>query len=222
MMSDMGHPPRHALPARPVRAAAVVAARVGAWVGVAVLAGGCSTAGAPEDDGTPDAESAALRVETVSGAERLDEQTRTELEGAVGDVLSDYVVEAFLGPFPREEFVQSFGSFTSQAARTAARDIDRLTAASAADATAVRATRLDARLSFLTRSGTAYAGTAAVDFAFEATMDDGSTRELVLDGRIMMEAESDTWRIFGYDVSFDDGVGTDAEAESAAEPEVGR
>lgn len=212
MMSGMGHPPRHARPVRRARVAAVVAA----WVGAAVLVAGCSTGGDADDDRTPEVESAALRVETVSGAERLDEQTRTELEGAVGDVLSDYVVEAFLGPFPREEFVQAFGSFTSQAARTAARDIDRLTAASAADATAVRATRLDARLSFLTRSGTAYAGTAAVDFAFEATMADGSTRQLVLDGRILLEADADSWRIFGYDVAFDDGVAADAEAESAA------
>ena len=217
MMNDRGRPPRHARPARPLRAAAAVAA----WVAMAALVAGCSMGGEP-DDRTPEAESAALRVETVSGAERLDEQTRTELEGAVGDVLSDYVVEAFLGPFPREEFVQAFGAVTSQAARTAARDIDRLTAASAADATAVRATRLDARLSFLPHAGTAYAGTAAVDFAFEATMADGSTRQLVLDGRILLEAEADTWRIFGYDVAFDDGVGVDSEAESAAAPEVGR
>jgi hypothetical protein len=91
------------------------------------------------------------------------------------------------------------------------------TAATAADATGVRATRLDARISFLTRTGTVYAGTAAVDFAFEATMEDGSTRQLVLDGRIMLDTVEGTWRIFGYDVAFDDGVAVDAESSTGSE-----
>lgn len=58
-----------------------------------------------------------------------------------------------------------------------------------------------------------YAGSAAVRFAFEATMADGSTRPLVLDGRILLEADGDTWRIFGYDLDFDDGVPVDAGTE---------
>ena len=153
-------------------------------------------------------------MQTVSGAERLDEQTRTKVEGAVGEVLSDYVVEAFLGEFPRQEFVRSFESFTSGAARDAARDIDLLTAATVSDATAVRATDLGARLSFLTQGGDVHGGTAKVHFALEATMEDGSTRPLVLDGRFLLDADEETWSIFGYDVRFDDGDRTDAEAES--------
>ena len=78
----------------------------------------------PTTSRRPTAESAALRVQTVTGAERLDQQTRTEVEGAVGDVLSDYVVAAFLGEFPRQEFVRAFEPFTSVAARKATRDID--------------------------------------------------------------------------------------------------
>lgn len=214
MMNRMGLPRRHA--PRPARAGVRAGVAVALAGGVAVLAAGCSSV-APPDEETPDDESAALRVETVAGAERLDEETRAELEGAVGDVLSDYVFEAFLGDFPREEFVPAFEDFTGDAARDAARDIDDLTARSVAEATAVRATRLDARLSFLTRAGTVYAGTAAVDFAFEATMDDGSARELSLDGRIMLDAESGEWRIFGYDVRFDDGVAVDAATEPGAE-----
>ena len=198
MMNAMGHPRR----------------RAGILVAVAALAAGCSTGKPPEDDGTPSAESAALRVQTVSGAERLDEQTRTEIEGEVGDVLSDYVFEAFLGDYPRDEFVQSFEAFTSEAARKAAGDIDDLTAATAADATAVRATELDARLSFLTRAGEVYAGSATVHFAFEATFEDGSTRPLVLDGRIMLDDDGDAWRIFGYDVALDDGIAVDAQTAS--------
>jgi hypothetical protein len=189
-------------------------ARVGVAVAAAALAVGCSDNSPPDDERDPTPESAALRVQTVSGAERLDEQTRTEVEGAVGDVLSDYVVAAFLGEFPRQEFVQAFEPFTSVAARKATRDIDWLTAASARDATAVRATDLEARLSFLTGEGEVLGGTAAVHFAFDATMEDGTTRQLVLDGRFMLEADDDgTWSIFGYDVRFDDGDETSAEAE---------
>ena len=51
--------------------------------------------------------------------------------------------------------------------------------------------------------------------AFDATMEDGTTRPLVLDGRFMLEADDDgTWSVFGYDVTFDDGDETSAEAES--------
>ena len=174
----------------------------------------CSTGAPPEDTDTPTTESAALRVETVSGADELDERTRTEIEGAVGDVLSAYVVKAFLGDFPRQEFISSFEDFTSGAARSAAEDIGRLTAASVRDATDVRATELDARLSFLTEASDVHGGTAAVHFAFEATMEDGTRRPLVLDGRLMLDAQRGTWSIFGYDVTFDDGDSVDAESSS--------
>ena len=203
MMIAMGSPRRRA--GWTVRAGVVV---------LAALAAGCSTGSPPDDEPSPTAESAALRVQTVTGAERLDQQTRTEVEGAVGDVLSDYVVAAFLGEFPRQEFVQAFEPFTSVAARKATRDIDMLTAATARDATAVRATDLDARLSFLTQAGDVLGGTAEVHFAFDATMEDGTTRPLVLDGRFMLVADDDSWSIFGYDVRFDDGEETPAEAES--------
>lgn len=206
MMSGMGHTRRVGW-----------TARVGVAVAVAALVAGCSTGDRPDDDRTPTAESAALRVQTVTGAERLDEATRTEIEQAVGDVLSDYVVEAFLGDFPRQEFVRAFESFTSVAARKATRDIDLLTAATVRDATAVRATELDARLSFLDRAGVVHGGTAAVHFTFEATMEDGSTRPLALDGRFLLEAVAeDEWSIFGYDVTFDDGDQSPAEAESGS------
>lgn len=201
MMMDMGHLGHRAGGAHLRRACGAVAS--------AVLVAGCST-GAPPHDAPTRPASAALRVETVAGADQLDERTRTELEGAVGDVLSTYVVEAFLGDFPRQEFVRSFESFTSGAARSAAGDIDQLTAARVGDATAVRATDLEARLSFLTQSGTVHGGTAKVHFAFEATMEDGSTRPVVLDGRFLLDAERGTWSIFGYDVALDDGADLDA------------
>jgi hypothetical protein len=203
MMNRMGMPRLRA-----AGAAAVVA------VAVAWLATACSAGDPPQETDTPD--QAALRVRTVAGADRLDERTRADVEGAVGDVLSAYVVEAFLGEYPREEFVRSFESFTSEAARDAAGDIDRLTAAAVPDATAVRATDLDARLSFLTQGRTVHGGTATVHFAFEATREDGSTQPLTLDGRFMMEAEDGTWSVFGYDVRFNDGDGRPVEVESGS------
>lgn len=204
MMKHMGHPR--------CRAGRAIWRTTGGAVVVMALVSGCSTGSPPDSDPPPDAESAALRVETVSGADRLDETTRAELEGAVGDVLSTYVVAAFLDDFPRQDFVRSFESFTSGVARTAVRDIDQLTAVRVQDATAVRATDLEARLSFLTQGRTVHGGTATVHFAFEATMEDGTTRPLVLDGRFMLDVEEDTWSIFGYDVALDDGAPLDAES----------
>jgi hypothetical protein len=184
-------------------------------VAVTVLAAtGCSPDGPPDEPDPPQTQSVALRVEAVTGADRLDEGTRTEVESEVGEVLSDYVVEAFLGEFPREEFVRAFESFTSEAAREAAGDIDLLTAAGVPDATAMRATELDTRLSFLTQGRTVHGTTATVHFTFEATMEDGSTRPITLDGRFLLVAEPDGWSVFGYDVRFDDGAGVTAEAES--------
>ena len=204
MMKHMGHPR--------CRGGRAIWRTAGGAVAVMALVSGCSTGSPPDSDPPPDAESAALRVETVSGADRLDETTRAELEGAVGDVLSTYVVAAFLDDFPRQDFVRSFESFTSGVARTAVRDIDQLTAVRVQDATAVRATDLEARLSFLTQGRTVHGGTATVHFAFEATMEDGTTRPLVLDGRFMLDVEEDTWSIFGYDVALDDGAPLDAES----------
>jgi hypothetical protein len=186
--------------------------RPAALAALALLAAGCSAT--PPDDPEQSPESAALRVETVSGTDGLDEQTVTALEGEVGDVLSGYVVEAFLGKHPREEFVSAFDAFTSRAARAAAADFEVLSAARVPDATAVRATELDARLSFLTRDGEVHGGTAAVHFAFEATLGDGTTQPLTLDGRFLLDADRGTWSVFGYDVRLDDGSGVDAEATS--------
>jgi len=203
MMTDMGHPRRSA-------GRAVL--RTGAVATLMLWSTACSTGTITDDEDPPPAKSAALRVQTVGGADQLDERTRAQLEGEVGDVISGYVVEAFLLDFPRQEFVRAFESFTSRAASSAAVDIDQLTAASVRDATDVRATELDARLSFLTRSGDVHGGTAAVHFAFEATMEDGTTRPLVLDGRFLLDAERGTWSIFGYDVALDNGDVVDAES----------
>jgi hypothetical protein len=182
---------------------------VASFVAVALL-GGCTGSTPPGPTESPEPR-AALSVETVSGAGELDQETRTRLETEVGAVLSGYVVEAFLGDFPREDFVQAFGSFTSGAAQQAAGDIDQLTAARVQDATAVTANRLDARLSFLVAPRDVVGATAALDLGFDATMPDGSTRPLSLTGRFLLEETDGEWVVYGYDVALDDGSGVAAE-----------
>ncbi|KRF07624.1 hypothetical protein ASG88_01995 [Nocardioides sp. Soil777] len=193
----MGHPRR--------RAACVVST-----VLAASLLAGCSPSTTPDPPSPPQPQTA-LAVETVSGAGDLTQETRTELETEVGGVLSDYVVEAFLGDFPREDFVQAFGSFTSGAARRAAGDIEQLTAARVQDATAVTATGLEARLSFLVAARDVVGATAALDLAFDATMPDGTTRPLSLQGRFLLERTDGDWVVYGYDVALDDGSAVAAE-----------
>lgn len=177
------------------------------------LVAACTDGNTPQGtpSGSSGSPSVALSVETVSGAEDIDDSARTAMETAIGDVLSGYVSRAFLGDFPRREFVPAFESFTSGAARHAAEDIDRLTASPVQDATAMRATRLDARLSFLVLDGQEVGATAAVHFAFEATMEDGTTRPVTLRGRFMLEEEARKWSVFGYDVALDDGASVAAE-----------
>ena len=75
-----------------------------------------------------EAEPAALDVRVVTCAGRLGDDARAEIEAGIGDALSAYVVKAFLGDYPRDDFVRAFDGFTSGAAEHAAEDIDLLTA----------------------------------------------------------------------------------------------
>jgi hypothetical protein len=217
MMSDMGqHPVRRM--GRAQRPGSALGPRAGpvhlAALAASLVLTGCSAGAGSDGSDTPDPESAALRVLAVTGADALDAASRAELEREVGDVLTQYVAAAFLGDFPREEFVEAFEPFTGRAAQDAAGDIRVLTAISAQDAVDVRATGLDARLSFLTRGRTVHGGTATVRFTFEATMVGGSTRDLSFEGRLLLDAENDAWSVFGYDVTLDNGVSEQAQTES--------
>ena len=75
-----GHDERHGPPTTPRGVAPRASAS--AVAPAAALAAGCSTGSPPDDEPTPTAESAALRVQTVSGAERLDEQHPHRSRGA--------------------------------------------------------------------------------------------------------------------------------------------
>jgi hypothetical protein len=125
-------------------------------------------------------------------------------------VLSKYVVDGFLGDYPREDFVQSFDAFTAGAARGAARDIDLLTAARFSGSDGVKATRLVAKISCLTVDGEVLGATAHVDFAFEATQGKAAPVPISLRGRFMLDKDAGEWSIFGYDVNRDDAERADS------------
>jgi len=156
----------------------------------------------------------ALSVQTVRGAGSLDEKAQADAETEVGDVLSHYVVEGFLGDYPREKFVGAFDAFTGRAAVSATRDIDLLTANRYREASSVGSTRLDARLSFLVDGQDVVGASAAVRLEFEAEQPDGAVTPFTLTGRLLLEEDQGTWSIFGYDVARDDAEPVDAEASS--------
>jgi len=176
------------------------------WLSVAAtvaMLAGC-TADPPEstDDGP---EPAALEVRVVSCSGRADDDTRAAIEAGIGDTLSTYVVGAFLGDYPRDDFVRSFDVFTSGAARLATEDIDLLTASRFSEAEQVTATSLRARISCLVDGDDVVGASARVMFDFEAREKGAEApRPFSLRGRLLLSRESSTWSVFGYDVSRDD------------------
>jgi hypothetical protein len=177
---------------------------------VCVALGGCTAEPSGPPESQPSSESAALRVRTaVHGDSNLTPAARAEAEGAVGDVLSGYVVRAFLGDYPREDFARAFESFTGNLVQEASGDLDQLTANRFREAEAVRATRLGADLSFLVQDSDIIGATASVRFAFEATVD-GKERPLSLRGRLMLVEDDGDWSVFGYDVRTDTGDAVEA------------
>lgn len=176
---------------------------------VSVALGGCTSEPPEPPDSQAPSESVALRVRTVHGATNLTPGARADAEGAVGDVLSGYVVRAFLGDYPREDFARAFESFTGNLVREASADLDQLTGNRFREAEAVRATKLGADLSFLVQDSDIIGATASVRFAFEATVD-GEERPLSLRGRLMLVEDDGAWSVFGYDVRTDTGDAVEA------------
>ena len=177
---------------------------------VLVLTGCPSSTDEPEDPAEPTDTQAALQLDLAGSAETLSREARDELQRQVGDVLSTYVVAAFLGDYPRDDFVDSLAAFTSGAAAKAARDLDLLTARRYGEAEAVTAERLRARLSVFVADDEAAGATARVrfDFAVREGSDagDGSddTATFRMTGRLSLVPEGDEWRIFAYDVARQD------------------
>lgn len=175
------------------------------------LAACTSGSSEPSDGQSPS--TAALRVTTVPQP-GLDEGARARLESEVSDVLARYVQAAFLGDYPRGDFVQSFEDFTSGAAQQAVGDIDVLTADRFATASSVRATALGTRLSFLLVKGEAVGATAWIEFAFDVD-DQGTPTTVTLEGRLMLDRRDNRWSVFAYDVSRDDSDALPAEVSTS-------
>lgn len=174
---------------------------------LALVLAGCTSPAPPPPEPSASGEQVALRVATApGGARQLTSAERTELEGAVGEVLTRYLVSGFLGDYPRERFVDSFDDFTGRAAELAAQNLSVLTATRVRKATAVRARALDAELYFGVADGDVFGATAHIDFALEATMPDGSTQDVTLKGRLMLIKQDGAWSVFGFDLAGDDGA----------------
>jgi hypothetical protein len=188
---------------------------VAVTVAVSTLVAPLLTACTDDDpeNSPPSAQPLALHVETGRGAGTLSDRARTTVETEVGDVLSSYVVSGFLGEYPRDDLVRAFDDFTAGASREAAKDVDLLTGARFQDASAIRATRLDARLSVLVLDRDVVGATAAVRFGFEADVD-GEAQPFTLRGRFLLKDDAGTWTVFGYDVQRDDGGSAQAEVSS--------
>lgn len=192
---------------------AMARCRAGLALGVALVMAGCTSQSPPPPEPSQSSEQVALRVTTApGGARQLTSAERTDLEAAIGEVLSEYVASAFLGDFPRERFLDSFGSFTSGAAELAAQDLEVLTASRVGSATSVEPTALDAELFIGVDDGEVFGATAYVDFTFDAALD-GTTQQVTLAGRLMLVEQEGTWSVFAFNVAGDDGAPT-GEAES--------
>jgi hypothetical protein len=150
----------------------------------------------PPDDRT---DHVALELSIGPGAGELSTQARDELQNDVGAVLTTYVADAFLGDYPRDDFVDGLDTFTSGVADEAAADLDLVTGAGfGKDVQGVTATRLSATISSFVPKGDVVGVTALVDLAFDVEAADGTTGERTRRGRLMLMPEDGEWKIFGY------------------------
>jgi len=171
-------------------------------VAVAVVVVGLAACTDDTEEPPPDqhADHVALELSLGPGASELSTQARDELQNDVGAVLSTYVVDAFLGDYPRNDFVDALDTFTSGVAARAAADLELLTGAGfGSSAEEVAATRLSATISSLAPKGQVVGVTAVVDFAFDVEAD-GKTHETTRQGRLMLMPVDGEWKIFGYDL----------------------
>ncbi len=149
----------------------------------------------PPSDGP---ESVALELSLGPGADGLTTEARDDLQNDVGAVLTTYVVEGFLGDYPRDDFVErrwtrSPAASPARPPGTSSRSPER------GSRTPTRSWRPGCRpASPPSRPvGKAVGVSAHVDFAFDVTEGE-STREVTLRGRLMLMPVDGEWKIFGY------------------------
>ena len=188
----------------PAVAALVAAALVGGCTGDPEPAAKPSPSSSPTASATPPAPaSVPLKVVVTRVSGKLPEKSRPALEANVGKAISAYVDGAFLaGDYPRSDFGDAFGAFTSGAAGDARRDADLLTNRELGPSTeSVRATRRTAYLSVLAPYKVAAGVTAKVDLVFVVDRGDDTAQRVRLAGRLLMTRnKSNGWSIFGYDL----------------------
>lgn len=180
----------------------------------ATLVGGCtrdaepaaqpSPSSSPTPSATPPApKSVPLKVVVTRVSGKLPEKSRPALEANVGKAITAYVDGAFLaGDYPRSDFGDAFGAFTSGAAGDARRDVGLLTNRELGPSTeSVRATRRTAYLSVLAPYKVAAGVTAKVDLVFLVDRGDETAQRVRLAGRLLLTRnKSNGWSIFGYDL----------------------
>jgi hypothetical protein len=176
-------------------------------VGASACTGGSKPSGSKHHSSeSPSAQpgSAPFRVEVTHVAGKLSKHRRAALAKRVRGTLTAYVDAAFLrGDYPRSDFGNAFGSFTSGAAHDARGDQALLTNRPlGGSTTAVRATHRTAYLSVLAPKQRPAGVTAAVDLTFVVDRGDKQAQQVHLKGRLLMtHAKSGRWSIFGYDLS---------------------
>jgi hypothetical protein len=158
----------------------------------------------PPPDQTTD--HVALELSLGPTAGELSTQATDQLQNDVATALSTYVVDAFLGDYPRKDFVEVLDTFTDGVASRAAQQIELLTGAGfGSGVDDVAATRLSATISSFAPDQEAVGATALVDFAFDVDAN-GKTTEYTRQGRLMLIPEDGTWKIFGYDLTAGGGA----------------
>jgi hypothetical protein len=188
----------------PAVATVVAAALVGGCTGGSQPAAKPSPSSSPSASVTPPApRSVPLKVVVTRVSGKLPEKSRPALEANVGKAISAYVDGAFLaGDYPRSDFGDAFGAFTSRAAGDARRDADLLTNRELGPSTeSVRATRRTAYLSVLAPYKVAAGVTAKVDLVFVVDRGEETAQRVRLAGRLLLTRnKSNGWSIFGYDL----------------------
>jgi hypothetical protein len=150
----------------------------------------------------------ALELSIGPGASELSTEARDQLQNDIGMVLSTYVVDAYLGDYPRQDFVGALGTFTPGVADSAAADLDLLTGAGfGSDAEEVTASRLSATISTFAPDQKVVGVSASVDFAFDVKAG-GNTTEFTRHGRLMLMPVDGQWKIFGYKITRPPGEGS--------------
>jgi hypothetical protein len=159
---------------------------------------------APSPSASPPApRSVPLKVVVTRVSGKLPKRSRPPLEANVGKTISAYLDGAFLaGDYPRSDFRDAFGAFTSGTAGDARRDADLLTNRELGPTTeSVRATRRTAYLSVLAPHKVAAGVTAKVDLVFLVDRGDQAAQRVRLAGRLLLTRnKSNGWSIFGYDL----------------------